>query len=135
MEGLFQWYALTSPFSTPASHNSLFYPALPLLPRNHEHLMEQALTHGLQVLTEDGECEAFGRNFYGQLGDRTTRPKKLPEKVKMSNITMVSCGGRHSMIAVKGRGLWTFGANYNGQLGLPCKDSIPTPTQIKGFIA
>lgn len=77
----------------------------------------------------------MGRNFYGQLGDLTGQQQRKAVHVQSKNITMISCGGRHSMIAVKGKGLFTFGANSNGQLGVPCKESVLELTQIPGFIA
>lgn len=75
------------------------------------------------ALKNDGTVWAWGGNFYGQLGDGTNNDRRTAVQVKsstetaFSGITDIAAGGFHT-VALRGDGtVWTWGRNYNGQLG------------------
>ncbi len=93
-------------------------------------------SHSL-VLKGDGTLWAFGANNVGELGtpfnSGTSNANPTPIQV-LTNVTAIAAGSGHSL-ALKGDGtLWTFGANYYGQLGTTTNNGTsnanPTPTQV-----
>jgi alpha-tubulin suppressor-like RCC1 family protein len=67
----------------------------------------------------DGTLWVWGRNQFGQLGDNTTTQRNTPVTTFAggTNWKQVSCGRFHtSAIKIDGT-LWTWGANFNGQIG------------------
>jgi alpha-tubulin suppressor-like RCC1 family protein len=91
------------------------------------------------ALKDDGTVWAWGRNYYGQLGDNTTSNSLIPVQVLgpdgigyLSNITAIDTSGYHS-IALKGDGtVWAWGANYYGQLGDNTTSNRLIPVQVLG---
>ncbi len=91
------------------------------------------------ALKSDGTLWAWGGNCYGQLGDGTSDNSYTPIQVQgpdgvgfINDIITVNTGRRHT-IAVKSDGtVWTWGYNYDGQLGDGETDDSYTPVQVKG---
>ncbi|MCE9621422.1 MAG: hypothetical protein K8R99_03640 [Actinomycetia bacterium] len=94
------------------------------------------------VLKSDGTMWSFGLNSSGQLGTLTNSgtftPNPTPAEV-MTEVATVAAGSHHSLVLKTDGTLWTFGHNYDGQLG---KDNIhssgtlnPTPTQVMSEVA
>jgi alpha-tubulin suppressor-like RCC1 family protein len=83
------------------------------------------------AIKTDGTLWTWGYNGYGQLGDDTTDTKLSPVQTIAggTNWHQVACGYRHTA-AVKNDGtLWTWGRNYNGQLGDDTTDNKSSPVQ------
>ena len=77
------------------------------------------IEHTLGLKT-NGTLWAWGSNFWGQLGDTTFQgtSRDIPTQIGIdTDWASISAGVNHSM-ALKSNGtLWTWGANYNNQLG------------------
>jgi len=75
------------------------------------------------VLTEQGDVYSFGRHDDGQLGRETTDDSTaLPGVVDFPGdpiITGVAAGSRHSTAVTDGGGVYVWGCNSLGQLGVP----------------
>jgi alpha-tubulin suppressor-like RCC1 family protein len=79
----------------------------------------------------DGTLWVWGDNSYGALGDGTGVSKSSPVQIVTgtNNWDQVSCGYYHAA-AVKTDGtLWSWGDNYNGQLGDNTTASKVSPVQ------
>jgi alpha-tubulin suppressor-like RCC1 family protein len=85
------------------------------------------------VLTNCGEVYAWGSNYYGQIGNGCNNNQVIPIKVKGFNnerVVMISCGWGHSMALTECGHVYSWGANYSGQLGVR-KKTLNSPTMIK----
>ena len=69
----------------------------------------------------DGNVFTLGSNVYGQLGickdKETVKYIYVPQKVDISPIQQISCGGYFNICLSEDGDLFSFGANYFGQLG------------------
>ena len=75
--------------------------------------------HTVAIKT-DGTLWTWGRNNYGQIGENTSTSRCTPVTTFAggTNWKQVACG-RYFAAAIKTDGtLWTWGRNYNGQLGI-----------------
>jgi X-linked retinitis pigmentosa GTPase regulator len=86
------------------------------------------------LVISGGRIYVFGDNNYGQLGlsNGSDIPILEPTVVPgFEDVTSVACGAHHSAIVSKGR-LYTFGRNFDGQLGLAGVDDgkLVLPTLI-----
>ncbi|WP_350356638.1 T9SS type A sorting domain-containing protein [Hymenobacter canadensis] len=77
------------------------------------------------ALRSDGTLWAWGGNLYGQLGDGTTTDRHLPVRVRTSlNLiteptwVQITTANHHSLGITMGGGLWAWGRNHLGQLGV-----------------
>ena len=72
------------------------------------------------ALKEDGSLWAWGDNYYGQLGDGTFYSiRSTPAQVDTATDWVAMAGGGNHTLALKeGGGLWAWGQNHNGQLGV-----------------
>ena len=90
-----------------------------------------------EALKSDGTIWMWGWNKLGQLGDGTTLNKNLPEQVLgLTNMIFAGATGDRDNCAIKSdHTVWTWGRNYNGQLGIGTADVIPhpAPVQIPAF--
>lgn len=87
--------------------------------------------HSLAVSTS-GKVYAWGDNSLGQLGDGTTKPRKKPVTVHLPAGTVatgVSAGCSFSF-ALTDKGMFGWGSNASGQLGLAPATSVTTPTPV-----
>lgn len=90
-------------------------------------------SHGLAVKA-DGSVFSWGNGASGQLGNSDSPINQLlPVQVKgLSDIKAVD-GGQNYSVAVSNDGkLYTWGANYTGELGLADGNASPTPRLAEG---
>ncbi|HET7013458.1 MAG TPA: hypothetical protein VFI65_06090 [Streptosporangiaceae bacterium] len=88
--------------------------------------------HSLAVTTT-GKVYAWGENQLGQLGDGTMKPRKKPVAVHLpagAIATGVSVGC-YSSFAFTSKGMYAWGNNQSGQLGLPPSTSEMTPVLVE----
>ena len=86
------------------------------------------------AIKTDGSLWMWGENYYGQLGNGSTKDSLVPIKV-LDNVTAVSCGGSSVTsgytAAIKTDGsLWMWGANDYGQLGKGAPGDSAVPIKV-----
>jgi alpha-tubulin suppressor-like RCC1 family protein len=90
-------------------------------------------THAI-ALRADGTVWAWGGNLYGQLGDGTTTGKTSPTPISFEGnprITAVAAGDGFSVALDDLGSVWTWGANWSGQLGNGALPSTGSRVPIK----
>src|SRR5580693_9392206 len=86
------------------------------------------------IITEDG-LYSFGNNEFGQLGLENNTHQNIPHKITQFNsdtIVSIACGYYHSLVLTKD-GLYSFGHNNYGELGLGNKTHQNIPHKITQF--
>ena len=90
-----------------------------------------------EVLKSDGTIWMWGGNGYGQLGDGNTNDQMIPGPVlNLTNMIYAGVTGDRDNCAIRGdHTVWTWGRNYNGQLGIGTADyDLHTePVQVPPF--
>jgi alpha-tubulin suppressor-like RCC1 family protein len=98
-------------------------------------------SHSL-ALTASGQLYAFGRNFYGQLGNTTNNGKETanptPAALALPGasgpVSQIAAGDTHSLALTSTGQLYAFGSNQFGQLGNPANSGTelanPTPLPV-----
>ncbi len=102
------------------------------------------------LLAEDGTVYAFGRNTYGELGNKTNVERKItdgPVKVADANgfingttkIIDISAGTYHTIMLTEGGTVYGFGNNDRGRLGIGTTEIKSSNVPVKvadanGFI-
>lgn len=78
----------------------------------------------IKGIKEDGSLWSWGRNIEGQLGDGTTYSRISPIQIYPMPISLLlpkkqelSAGGSHSTFICEDGNLWSWGRNFEGQLG------------------
>ncbi|AXH98290.1 hypothetical protein DV702_00365 [Sporosarcina sp. PTS2304] len=85
--------------------------------------------HSLALKQDRTSLLAWGRNFYGQLGDGGYENKLDPFEVKgVSNIRSIATGDNHTIIVKDDGTVWQWGRNASG-----IQTSQTAPIQIKGM--
>jgi len=89
------------------------------------------------ALTESGKVFTWGRNDYGQLGDNTTVDKWVPTDITSQfpaddKVIQLSQGYYHSAALTESGKVFTWGANYRGNLGDGTTVDKWVPTDITG---
>ncbi|GAB1604862.1 X-linked retinitis pigmentosa GTPase regulator-like [Argonauta hians] len=85
------------------------------------------------LVTESGRIFMFGPNDWGQLGLGHTNNVDKPcciKALKHEKVTLVSCGGCHTLLATDSGKIYAFGANGEGQLGVTGLDKCVEPYHI-----
>ncbi|MBL8144205.1 MAG: chitobiase/beta-hexosaminidase C-terminal domain-containing protein, partial [Acidobacteria bacterium] len=81
----------------------------------------------------DGVVFAWGKNSYGQLGDRTTTRRTLPTLVAGLTGVVALAGGQEHSLAVRSDGtVWAWGSNGYGRLGDGTTTARHLPTVVIG---
>ena len=89
--------------------------------------------YGVLAIDKSEKLWGWGYNYYGQLGDGTSKNNRLsPVQIKVNfNPVQLSMGSFHTLAIDENDNLWTWGYNYNGQLGDGTEIDKTTPVQIK----
>uniref|UniRef100_A0ABS3IRW6 InlB B-repeat-containing protein n=1 Tax=Bifidobacterium asteroides TaxID=1684 RepID=A0ABS3IRW6_9BIFI len=89
------------------------------------------------AIGSDGQLYAWGRNYYGQLGDGTTTNRTRPVKIGKPQGApdgftwkQISMGSDHSAAIGSDDNLYTWGRNYYGQLGDGTTTNRTRPVKI-----
>lgn len=90
-----------------------------------------------EALKFDGTIVMWGWNNLGQLGDGTTNDMSVPGQVTgLTNMIFAGPTGDRNNCAIRAdHTVWTWGRNYNGQLGIGTADQNPhtAPVQVPAF--
>ncbi|KAG2485744.1 hypothetical protein HYH03_015553 [Edaphochlamys debaryana] len=90
------------------------------------------------VVCQEGRVWTFGWSKYGQLGHGDHVDHTRPEPVAAlahTRVALVAGGWRHTMAADVEGGLWAWGWNKFGQLGLGDGEDRSAPTRVEGALA
>lgn len=102
----------------------------------HKHISNISCGDLHNIITCDEGLYSFGRNDSGQLGlggfNRKNSPKKIFFFGKKKKILNIFCGYSNSFVNCED-GLYAFGSNHRGQLGLGHYENINIPTKITFF--
>jgi alpha-tubulin suppressor-like RCC1 family protein len=96
-----------------------------------------AITAGLNrtvALCSNGNVWSWGRNSHGQLGDGTTDDRHTPVQVKGLDgiiIKAIETFHEHTVALAQDGTVWTWGRNWDGQLGDGTTDDRHTPVQVQ----
>jgi len=86
------------------------------------------------VLTDTGMVYGFGSNDHGQLGIYDKFDRDVPVAVpllSMRNVTHISSGATHTIVATGNNRVYTFGSNSEGQLGTASFESKLRPVAVE----
>jgi alpha-tubulin suppressor-like RCC1 family protein len=90
-----------------------------------------------EALKSDGTIWMWGYNNVGQLGDDTTNDTCVPAQVlDLTNMIFAGQTGDRDSCAIRAdHTVWTWGRNYNGQLGIGTQDLVAhsLPVQMPDF--
>jgi alpha-tubulin suppressor-like RCC1 family protein len=95
------------------------------------------------VATASGQLYAFGNNYYGQLGttasDGSNTANPAPSAVTLpgesGTVTQVAAGTGSSLVVTSGGQLYSFGDNYEGQLGNTTNNGSGSPNPTATLVA
>lgn len=87
------------------------------------------------ALASDGTVWAWGVNGPGQLGDGTNADSSVPVQVSENwpagvTIESVDAGAHHSVALASDGSVWTWGANFTGEIGDGTTPSRNEPVQV-----
>ena len=89
--------------------------------------------HSLAV-TSTGKVLAWGNNFYGQLGDGTTKDSHAPVPVALprgTQVVAVAAGGTSSLAVTASGKVLAWGDNHYGQLGNASTVNSDVPVRVR----
>lgn len=93
-------------------------------------------SHSL-ILKNDGTVWTWGFNYFGQLGNGTSGSfgaNSTPGLVSgLTNIVRVAAGFNNSFAMKDDGTVWSWGGNYNGQLGDGTSTQRTSPVQVTGL--
>jgi alpha-tubulin suppressor-like RCC1 family protein len=86
-----------------------------------------------EALKSDGTIWMWGWNNVGQLGNGGTNNMSVPGQVlNLTNMIFAGATGDRDNCAIGAdHSVWTWGRNYNGQLGIGTFDQDPHPVPVK----
>ncbi|NYT94742.1 Ig-like domain repeat protein [Salinispora sp. H7-4] len=86
------------------------------------------------ALTSTGTVLGWGRNRFGQLGDKTKTSRTAPVAVSLppsSTVTAIAAGRSHSLAITSAGTVLAWGDNFRGQLGDGTTDDTTKPVAVK----
>ncbi len=96
--------------------------------------------HHTLLLTEDGDCYAFGSNREGQLGNPTAGAESNKPVLAAGPgagtdaITVIAAGARHSVALTASGSILSWGCSLRGECGTgSIVPSLPTPTAVSAL--
>ncbi len=91
-------------------------------------------SHSCAVL-ESGEVRCWGFNWYGQLGNGTTKDRITPSPVTglSQGVVEVIAGFSHTCAVVESGEVVCWGGNEDGQLGDGTEEDSTTPVEVVGL--
>lgn len=95
--------------------------------------------HSLALL-DDGSLWAWGRNWWGQLGNGTVTPlSSVAVEVSLTDVADIAAGTQFSLALRRDGSLWAWGSNYGGQFGdgttNPSSVPVPVPGAPPGIVS
>jgi alpha-tubulin suppressor-like RCC1 family protein len=88
----------------------------------------------LTVATNRYSAVGWGQNLYGQLGDGSNRPSKVPVAVSaLKFVTEVAAGGHHSLALLADGTVKSWGLDELGQLGNGSAPGSNFPVAVEGL--
>ena len=90
--------------------------------------------HSLALL-EGGKIYSWGRNYFGQLGDGTTKERTRPQLIKTipGKVIRISAGTFHSLALLESGEVYVWGSNIYRQLGVNNIKAKALPQLIEGI--
>jgi RCC1 and BTB domain-containing protein len=85
------------------------------------------------VMTEENEIYAFGRNDFGQCGFLDGLDTHLPQRIPFfssKKVLAIACGQYHTLVSLASGGVYAFGKNDHGQLGVASPGAKSTPVLV-----
>merc|ERR1712070_1201884 len=81
-------------------------------------------------LTKEGEVYSAGSGDHGQLGHGDRKERKRPQRIEgIENALSIAAGNFHSVV-ITAEGMFSFGRNNHGQLGLGHTSDVGTPEAV-----
>jgi alpha-tubulin suppressor-like RCC1 family protein len=97
------------------------------------------------AIGDDGNLYSWGRNNFGQLGNNGTNNSLVPVKLSLTTASAwksVAAGNAHAMALSADGHLYSWGFNYNSQLGYstlnygnPTASLVPQPTGVTSWMS
>ncbi len=95
-----------------------------------ENVLDAMFTWGVSaVIKKDGSLWMWGNNYYGHVGNGTTKDVTIPTKIMEDVLEIAGTNGVSAAIKKDGS-LWMWGNNCYGQLGDGTTVDKTTPTKI-----
>jgi alpha-tubulin suppressor-like RCC1 family protein len=87
------------------------------------------------ALMAAGTVECWGNDYFGQLGDATTRDSPVPVAVTglSGPVTAISAGDYHTCALTRAGAVECWGYNYSGELGDGARKNRSTPVAVIGL--
>jgi alpha-tubulin suppressor-like RCC1 family protein len=96
--------------------------------------------HHTCALLADSRVWCWGRNDAGQIGNGTISdpnghqfPQPPARTLGLTDVSMLTAGGRHNCALKTDRTVWCWGANWMGQLGDGTTELRSSPMQVPGL--
>ncbi|MBA9084618.1 alpha-tubulin suppressor-like RCC1 family protein [Fontibacillus solani] len=87
------------------------------------------------ALKSDGTVWGWGQNTIGQLGNTTlTSQQYKPKKIEnFDSVVAISAGSTHALALKSDGTVWSWGSNFNGELGIGTTTNAYVPTKISSL--
>ena len=109
-------------------------PPAPVLQGKHK-VLSCGYGHCL-CIDENNELHSFGKNYSSELGVVYCQNRSTPTSTELNNVFLISQGPLSEFSIIKNdEGVWVFGANSHGQLGIEDKKQIHKPTLLPNRVS